>query len=397
MALAFEKLAAAIRRGEVAPVYTLAGEDLLQQREVLAALRERVPDIGRQVLDGATCSAGEIVAALRTAGFVPGRLVVVEEPRWMLPPRRAAGRSARGRPARADARSAPDGGEDAEGALGEGGDAVADDPATEGPGSPAPAQQNAEQGETGGDERALLAYIDRPATDAVLVLRATAAVDRRRRLTRRAAERGVQLLTVPPAPAEAARWIQERARGLGLPLDRASGDLVAARLEGATCERIDSELRKLAAWAQGTVLDREALDRLLPASREERVFDLLDAAVLGQGARALALGAALRAQGEPVPLLLFLLAKQLRSLVLVADACRDGSRPEEAAGRLGLHPFVARKALQQSRHFSPGALAAAWDAVWGAEFAFKSGRLDEDRALDQALLGVLRAQATASS
>ncbi len=370
MPLPYEQLVARIRAGEVAPAYLLHGEDLLQQRAVLAALAERLPEIGRQTLDGTSCAAADVVGALRTRGLLPGRLVVVEDPRWVLPPRRTGARR--------------DGGAAAPGDAGEEGvGPEADDAEAGGPGD--------------GDDGPLLTYLERPAQGAVLVLRTAAAVDRRRRLAKRLASRGVVLATVPPAPADAARWMRARARDHGLVLDDALWERLTSRLHGASCERMENELAKLAAWASAAPLDAQALDRLLPPTHEERVFDLLDAVTLDQGARALGIAAALRAQGEPVPLLLYLLAKHLRTLVLVADACRGGGPPEAAAARLGLHPYVARKAWQQGRRFSPAALAASWQAVWEAEVFFKSGRLDDDRALDHALLGVLQAQRPAPS
>lgn len=352
-------MVAAIDAGRVAPVYLLAGEDGLQQREVLAALRRRVPDLGQQVFDGASCTADEVVTALQTSGLLPGRLAVVEQPRWVRAPRRGEGHR--------DAVAAEAAGDDG-GAAGEAGGASGRED----------------------DESALLRYLDRPARGAILVLRCSEPVDRRRRLVRKAEERGVHLATV--APRDGGEWLGRRAAALGLRLDGALFDRLAARLHGATCERMATELQKVAAYAAGANgLDPPVLDLLVPPGREERVFDLLDAAAEGDGARALALGNALRRQGEPLPLLLFLLARHLRTMVRVAAACRGGVRPDAVAARLGLHPFVARKALEQSRRWDEAALAAAWEAVWRAEFGFKSGRLQEAPALDQALLGIVRA------
>jgi DNA polymerase-3 subunit delta len=341
--LPHEEVVARIRRGEVAPVYVLAGEDGLPQREVWEALAARVPELGRHVFDGAVCGAGEVVAALRTAGLAQGRLVRVDEPRWLLPRNGEA--------------------------KGDGADETAD----EGP-------------EASDDDRPLLAYLDRPARDAVLVLRTRGALDRRRRLARKAVERGVFLATVPPRDPRP--WVRARARALGLSLDEEAVELLAARCQGATLERLEQEIAKLAAYAQGAPLDREALDRLVPPSREERIYDLVDAAVGGEPRRALELAQALVAHGEPVPLILFLLARHLRTMALVAAA---GRRPEDLAGALGVHPFVARKAWEQARRFGDR-LAACWAPLWQAEVGFKTGRLGAEAAVAHAVLGILAAR-----
>jgi DNA polymerase-3 subunit delta len=350
--LPYETLVEAIRRGRVAPCYLLSGPDRLQQREVLAALEARVPEIGRTVLDGQACSAADPVGCLRVAGFVPGRLVVVDEPAWLLPAR---------------------------GGAAEEGDGEAPAPAAE--------RGRGRRRERAGPEQVLLDYLAAPSPTAVLVLRTASEPDRRRRLTRAVLEHGVHLEATPPR--DNGPWLRARAASLGLELGPKAFATVAARLAGATCERMASELEKLR--DHGGPFDAPTLDRLLPPEAAERVFDLVDAAVAGQAGEALRLAAALLGQDEPVPRLLHVLGGQVRNIGAVGEACRGGKRPEAAAPALGLHPFVARKAFDQWRRLGPAAAAAAAEAVWEADLALKSGRLPESAALDLAVLGVVRA------
>lgn len=344
MPLPYETVALAVRRGQVAPVYLITGPDGLQHAEILAALRERVHELAVQRVEGSAVTPADVVGLLRTPSFVPGRLVIVDDPPWVLP-------------ARGSTTDADDGAETA---------------STKGKAPP---------------EKALMDYLDAPAAGAVLVLATRGEADKRRRLTKHAAERGVLLEAVPPR--DPTPWLRDRAAEVGLSLRPQALEALSARLGGATCERMDQELRKLADYGPG--LDAKMLDLLVPPDHEERLYDLVDAVLAGQAARALQLASALRQQGEPVPRVLYALGSQLRSMVLVADACRGGARPEAVAGRLGLHPFVARKALDQSRRLHPEAVAQASEAVWRAEFDLKTGRLDESGALNAAVIGILGA------
>lgn len=363
MPLPFEGVAQAIRRGQVAPAYVLAGPDGLQQAEVLEALRSRVPELGQQRLDGQEVTPKDVVGALRTVSFVPGRLVVVEDAPWIAAPKRGG--------------EVGDGdGEDAEG--------VETPASAEPPSSEPPARKRGRPSKAGVDQP-LLDYLERPAVGAILVLRQQAPADRRRRLVKRIADCGVLLDTV--APRDNAPWMREEVRRLGLEVPGGLLPLLGARLRGADCTRVRSELRKLADHGPG--LDARALDALIPAPEEERIYDLVDAAIAGEGERAFHLAEALRAQGEPVPRLLYSLASQLLTLVRVGAACRGGARLDAVAAELGLHPFVARKALEQSRAVAPAAAAAALQAVWEGEFGFKSGRLGDGAALERALAGIL--------
>ncbi len=325
---------------------------------MLGALGARVPEIGRVRLEGATCSAADVAGFLRSPGFLPGRLVEVDEPPWIL-----AGRP--GDAERAD---------DAEARI------QADLPADGAPG-------RGRGRKAAGPDQALLDYLDAPAPDAILVLRTVGEPDRRRRLTKGILERGAVLAA--EAPRDNGPWLRERSQEIGLRLPAAQFATLSRRLAGATCERMASELDKLAAfdgpWSAA------ALDALVPPEAHERIFDLLDAAVGGDGGPALRMGRALADQGEPVPRILYMLGNHLRSIAGVAEACAAGIRPEAAAPSLGLHPFVARKAFDQSRRLGGTALATAMEAVWDAELALKTGALSDSAALDAALLGAVRA------
>lgn len=340
MDLPFEALAAAIRAGRTAPVYILAGPDGLQQRVVLAALRERVSELGYQVFDGAACSARAVVGALRTPALTAGRVVVVTDARWVSPPR---GRGA-----------------DEE-------------------------DSTAEEGGAGGDEGPLLAYLDRPSPGAILVLRSLLPPDRRRRLVKRVAEVGEVLLAEPPRDPRP--WLDRQAQALGLALPPGLWERLRSRLQGLTCERMLAELEKLAVYGPG--LDAAALDALVPPREEETVFSLVEAAIAGDGGRALALAAMLQARGEPVPLLLFLLTRQLRSIVLLRTLLAEGEPLPGAAARLGVSPFVARRLADQGSRWSAAALVRCWQVLWEAEHGLKSGRLEPGAALQHAVLGLV--------
>lgn len=346
MPLPFESVALAIRNGQVATVYVLAGPDGFQQSEVLTSLRGRIPEMGHERLDGAAVSPKDIVGALRTMSFVPGRLVIVDDSPWIVAPKR-----------------------------GEKGDGPGDDQGDD-PGAKKPKVV---------PEQPLLDYLDHPAPGATLVLRTFVAPDKRKRLVKKAAEKGVMLETV--APRDSTAWLRECCHTLGLKLSVEIFTLVASRLQGADCGRMDGELRKLQAYGAG--IDRAAVDALLPASHEERIYDLVDAALAGQAAATYQVATALREHGEPVARLLYSLGAQLRTIVQVGAACRGGMGPEAVAAQLGLHPFVTRKARDQGNRLQEPAVAASLEAVWEAEFGFKTGRLDENIALDRALMGIL--------
>ncbi len=341
MTLPYEQIVDAVGQGEVAPVYLLAGPDVLQVHAVLSALRDLLfPgsawEMGLVHLAGAAVRPAEVVAALRGRSLVGRVLVIVEEAPWFGARERAEGESKER------------------------------------------------------DDDTLLAYLERPLPQNVLVLRTTTEADRRRRLYRKIAECGVVLAAVPPKPPASTEWVQRHAARIGLHLTAEEVSLVTVR-SGGSCSQMDTELTKLAAWAgpPGRI-PREAFDLLVPPTSEERVFDLIDAAVAGEGEEALRIGAAMHQQGEAIPLLLFLLAKQLRTLIAMEELVRNGTA-DSATKQLNLHPFVAQKARQQVRRWTIPALVEGLEAIWRADISYKSGATDEESALYQALVGIVKA------
>lgn len=341
MALPYEAIVGAVGKGEVAPVYLLAGPDVLQAQAVVSALRDMVlppsaRDVGFVHLAGPTIRPAEVVTVLRGRSLVGRVLVIVEDAPWFG------------------------------------------------------TREHAEGEPKDREDDSLLSYLERPSPQNVLVLRTNAEADRRRRLYRKIAECGVVLAAVPPKPPASTEWVQRRATRMGLHLTTDQVALVTVR-SGGSCAQMDTELAKLAAWAGSAGrIPREAFDQLLPPTSEERVFDLIDAAVTGAGEEALRIGAAVQQQGEPIPLLLFLLAKQLRILIAMEDLVRHGTA-DAATKQLGLHPYVAQKARQQVRRWTIPALVEGLEAVWCADVSFKQGATDEESALDQALVGIVRA------
>ena len=332
MPLPFEGLVEAVGRGQVKACYLLAGPDGLQQRAVLRALGPLAGPIGPTVLQGPACTPADVVGALESPSLGGGRVVVVEDCPWVVAPSTEGGRAK-------------------------------------------------------GEEQPLVAWLQRPAVGAVLVLRSNVPADRRRKLVRAVEEVGAHLATV--APRDQGEWLRRQGAAVGLQLGRGLWAVLSARLDGETCERMATEVAKLQAYGPG--LDEHALDALVPPTVQERTYDLVDACIQGDGRRVLDLAEALVQQGEPVPKLLFTLGAQLRTLAEVAGRCRDGSRPESHASALGIHPFVAKKALSQAERLGVSAWARACRAVWTAELAWKSGQWQERTALDQAVLGVLEA------
>ena len=113
-------------------------------------------------------------------------------------------------------------------------------------------------------------------------------------------------------PHELVDWVERRLRSRGVRADREAVVLLAGRVEGnllAAAQEVD----KPALLAEGQVLDAARMQSLVADAARFDVFRLADAALNGQPAQVSRVLAGLRAEGEAVPALLGMVAKELQA------------------------------------------------------------------------------------
>ncbi len=164
---------------------------------------------------------------------------------------------------------------------------------------------------------------------------------------------GVSVPTRPVAAAEMPTWVKGRARRAGLELTAEAAALLAERTQGnlLACAQ---ELEKLALLHPGVRVDaREVLASAGESARYD-VFDLADGMLAGDARRSVRVLEGLRAEGVEPPLVVWALAREVRTLASIA---RGLARGEPAARLFGRHRvWEGRKAAVRAaldRH-SPG-------------------------------------------
>ena len=126
----------------------------------------------------------------------------------------------------------------------------------------------------------------------------------------------------PIKPHELNGWIERRLRSRGLTVTQDAVARLAQRVEGnllAAAQEID-KLALLSAAAGGEPLDANAMEVLVSDSARFDVFRLIDAALNGHPAQVSRMLAGLRAEGEAVPALLGMVAKELITIAALSRA-----------------------------------------------------------------------------
>lgn len=209
-----------------------------------------------------------------------------------------------------------------------------------------------------------------------------------------------------PRNQELWKWTIERAAEQGLELD-AEGARTLVALTGQRQQRLAREVERLALVAHPeNTLDAAQVAELAAGELSPQAYDLADAVVAGDSAKALKLAEELREQGEAPARLLYTVVRRLREVHRAAELLDAGVRESDAPSKLGMPPWLAKRIVAQAKKTSRQALEDAIVVFAQLEIDLRGGNLraafslDEDTALSLAIArasGAVRGRAAAAA
>jgi DNA polymerase III subunit delta len=179
---------------------------------------------------------------------------------------------------------------------------------------------------------------------------------------------------VPVWPVDAGRlpgWLHARARRLGLEVDAEALELLAMRTEGNLLAA-HQELSKLILLSRAARVTPEMVRASVADSARFDVFQLGEAVLAGDSARALRVLAGLRAEGTEPTLVLWALTKALRDLWSSAQGAarapswqRQAAALRQAAARAPRMPYgvLAAQAARADRIIKGRLAGDAWNEL----------------------------------
>ncbi|MBN1584865.1 DNA polymerase III subunit delta [Candidatus Uhrbacteria bacterium] len=194
------------------------------------------------------------------------------------------------------------------------------------------------------------------------------------------------------SPLEAGRSAVDAASEGGVCFESAALRKLTEAVESDSW-RIHQETAKLTALVLSGKRDRitvQDVDSLVTGSREESVFRYIDACTDGNGTMAMTSLENLLAAGEPEIQVVSLLQRHFRLIALCRDMMANGTGQANAATRLGVHPFAAKKAWQAAQRYDSRLLEKLMRDLARIERGLKTGS-----ALPKISLGLFTANLTA--
>ena len=203
-------------------------------------------------------------------------------------------------------------------------------------------------------------------------------------------------------PWELAGWVREQATRLGLSLDAFAAKTLVAQV-GERQQRLLRELEKLALAAEpgegATRVSADEIEQQAAHSTAWRAFSLADALVGGHAGEATRSYLRVRAQGERLSGLVYLMAQRLRDAEAVSVRLQAGEPPAEIKRGMRMPSRVADRFISDVARTEPARLRAAVCRIADLELDTRGGAplsgsrtslssLEEDTLAMRAILAV---------
>ena len=235
---------------------------------------------------------------------------------------------------------------------------------------------------------AFVAYVESPNPSTVLVLVADK-FDGRTKAYKAIKKAGYAVRFSKPKPREMPQLIRRRAEALGVSIDpaaiRALADATGADIGAAA-----QALEVLSLYAVGRAVTADDVTRVVSVTREESIFELVDA--IGHGDRVAVLTALhtmLIVNREPPLRMLFMVGRHYRNLLKARAALDAGANRDAILAEVGIPPFLLSNLLDQAYRHSLAELVRGLGAVNHADQELKGGPLSSPRTMERLVLQLM--------
>jgi len=167
-------------------------------------------------------------------------------------------------------------------------------------------------------------------------------------------------------------WVMKEALAQGAKFDK-SAAAELANLVGNDLFQARQEIGKALSYCgKDETITRDVVRLLCSQSREEDIFDMVDAAGQRDARKALGLLRALL-QDQPIQYIFTMLARQIRLLIIAKEVMDESGSEKEVIPACGVAPFLARKLMEQARRFGMNELTAIFRKLDGMDESSKTG------------------------
>lgn len=206
----------------------------------------------------------------------------------------------------------------------------------------------------------------------VLIFSETGALDRRIGLYKKIQKQGKMMEFPALTGSKLIAWIEKMVARKNGQIEQ-EATLALTELLAGDLYRLENEIAKLTAFANGRPIKKEDIELLTDVQLETSIFRLTDG--IGHKNIKTSLGALhqLIETGEELPRILYMIMRQFRIILCVKDLAEQRLSRDEMVSRLKEHPFVISNTLNQAKNFSAEQLTRAYELLIDIDAKLKTG------------------------
>lgn len=176
-------------------------------------------------------------------------------------------------------------------------------------------------------------------------------------------------------------WVKKEFKNLGSTIDQKPLEKLIAFI-GNDLWQLNKEIQKLVAYKYNQTIETNDIELLIRPKIETDIFKTIDAIAARNKKSAFSLIHQHLEKGDSPLYLLSMINFQFRNLLIMKSHKFNTGYLSTSPKRWGMHPYVARKAAEQSRKFSLDELKKIYQKIFQFDLAIKTGKVDAKTALD---------------
>ena len=237
----------------------------------------------------------------------------------------------------------------------------------------------------------LIPYLSNPAPETCLVF-VGEKIDQRIKFFTEFKKKGVLIKLDPLYERQLPGFVRDEARLKSVSFEAGAAELLSDEI-GADLGQLADAVERLAIY----VGDRkrigvEDVEAAVSGGRQRNIFELGNAVGQGRRGDALAILGSMQQVREPAVRIIAMLTRHVRQLWKAQELLKRGTPRNELAPALGVPPFFVDGIIEQARRLDRAKIERYHDALYRADCAIKSSRLDDDRIVEQLIVELTRAE-----
>lgn len=202
-------------------------------------------------------------------------------------------------------------------------------------------------------------------------------VDKRMKAVDLVKKNGLVVEFVFQKPAELVKWVIKVFKSFKKEIDPYTASQLVDNCEQGMTEVLNEVNKVVLYVGDRAKVNAEDIEKVCTKSVKGRIFDLTDAIAEKNTVRALKLLNDMIILKEPLPKILFMIARHFRHILEMKLLTARGMSLNEAASRIGISPYAAGKIQKQAGSFPVDVLQKALEESLKLDSAIKTGRIND--------------------